>query len=611
MPPGSLLKGNLRLVPVLHGRMEFAVEVRRAWAEYRPQAVAVELPRSLTRAVGQAVARLPHLSVVLAERQSRVRYLLIEPTDPLSEALRLAREEDRPSFLVDAEVEDYPDLAEAWPDPYALARLGLDSFSRPFLERPPAPTAQDELREATMAQRLQELTGRFERVLFVCGLGHAGRILARLDSPQALPLSRVKAPACRPANLDPESIKECTTELPRLMRAYEDWRREGGAAPDRLLVQEDILQAAAQDLNRETGQEIQPWQFKILRQFRRNWALLGRRLTPDFFQLVISARGLAGDEFAHHVWQRAVEYPWRDLEPGWETVRLRAEDLGRNRKTVRFFKPLRRTRPRLVPLPSRPQRVEDYPGQWAEAWRAGGGICSFPPEDLVIEGFGRDLARKALKRLAEANRRVEPFTCSLLDGVDFRETLRRICEERLYVFEERPIRGKVGAVVVVFDPDQGEAEKFPWKLTWLGEHQDESDMALYATRPGQDLIGPGISRCLYGGLVMTYPPLRMYDVWQDAYFDLARTKAERLLLAGADYSRERVVAYLAKSPPSPRVRSIVERMGRQVAFVPLGLFAPAYLNKLRVFHVLAGHETRARAADYIQGPGGFRVKRQG
>ncbi len=133
-------------------------------------------------------------------------------------------------------------------------------------------------------------------------------------------------------------------------------------------------------------------------------------------------------------------------------------------------------------------------------------------------------------------------------------------------------------------------------------------MAFYATEPGADLVGPGLSRCRYGGLVMTYPPLRMLEVWADPFFEAARTKPERLLLAGADYSRERLVAYLAKEPPSSRIRALVQRLGRQVAFLPLGTFAPGLIERIRTFHVLSGHEVRRWAGDYINRPKGVKGK---
>ncbi|MCA9694205.1 MAG: hypothetical protein KC636_31760, partial [Myxococcales bacterium] len=56
--------GALRVLPILHGRLEFAWLTRQVIARLRPRAIAVELPESLEAPVRKAVARLPLLSVV-------------------------------------------------------------------------------------------------------------------------------------------------------------------------------------------------------------------------------------------------------------------------------------------------------------------------------------------------------------------------------------------------------------------------------------------------------------------------------------------------------------------------------------------------------------------
>ena len=78
-------------------------------------------------------------------------------------------------------------------------------------------------------------------------------------------------------------------------------------------------------------------------------------------------------------------------------------------------------------------------------------------------------------------------------------------------------------------------------------------MAFYSTHPFDHLIGPGIGRAEYGGLLMTLPPRRLYDVWSDPDYDTAETKAERLLMAGLDYAIERNVVYIAAKTAAQRV----------------------------------------------------------
>jgi hypothetical protein len=166
------------------------------------------------------------------------------------------------------------------------------------------------------------------------------------------------------------------------------------------------------------------------------------------------------------------------------------------------------------------------------------------------------------------------------------------------VRHQERIHGDVGSVVVIFDEDR-EGDRYPWLTTWLGEHQNESDMAFYSTDPFSRLVGPGIGRAEYGGFLMSLPPRRMYDVWSDPDYDFAETKAERLLLAGIDYSVGRLVVYAAPKPPRTVFRSLAARMGHQILYIPLGQLSSDKLKKVRVVHVLDGYERRKEARDYI------------
>ena len=91
---------------------------------------------------------------------------------------------------------------------------------------------------------------------------------------------------------------------------------------------------------------------------------------------------------------------------------------------------------------------------------------------------------------------------------------------------------------MIFDEDRD--NRYPYTTTWLGENQNESDMAFYSTLPFENLAGPGIGRAEYGGFLMSLPPRRMYDVWRDADYEFAESKSERLLLAALDYSIHRL-----------------------------------------------------------------------
>ena len=278
-------------------------------------------------------------------------------------------------------------------------------------------------------------------------------------------------------------------------------------------------------------------------------------------------------------------------------------------RSVTLRRRISHSRPRLRGISDKHRAQERQRGQWKSKW-SGRVICSHVPEDLVVESFGRYLQQRAKGMLTAERNRTEPFMASMKDGLDLRETLRNWQDGRLFVQEQQRLVGDVGSLVVIFDEDApppaerprggiADAGKFPWLVTWLGEHEQESDMALYASEAGEQVVGPGISRCEYGGFVMSYPPQRMFDVWTDPVFDIARTKAERLLLAGLDYSEQRYVVYIAEKPPRPWYRSLAARMDKQLVYIPIGQLPRSKLNKVRSFHVLEGHSVREYASDYI------------
>ncbi|MFN4174822.1 MAG: hypothetical protein ACK4HV_06955, partial [Parachlamydiaceae bacterium] len=143
------------------------------------------------------------------------------------------------------------------------------------------------------------------------------------------------------------------------------------------------------------------------------------------------------------------------------------------------------------------------------------------------------------------------------------------------------------------------SEKYPWRVSWLGEHNQESDMAMYATRMSENVVGPGISRCEYGGFMMTYPPRRLFDVWQDPDYAFLRSKAEVLLAAAIDYAVKPLIVYVGSKPPRTLLKSYARRYGKKIVYIPIGQLSPVTLNKLRIFHVLDGHDKREIAGDYI------------
>src|SRR5439155_10078537 len=117
---------------------------------------------------------------------------------------------------------------------------------------------------------------------------------------------------------------------------------------------------------------------------------------------------------------------------------------------MRLRRRLPNMKQKMLPRGLRPRKKEKFPGEWASQLN-GTGICSYPPEDLIIEDYGRFLKQKGKSVLSEERTRVEPFTTSIMDGIDIRETIRRWYEGRIYVRLFLKISCAVGCICVLFD----------------------------------------------------------------------------------------------------------------------------------------------------------------
>ena len=639
--------GNVHALPILHYRMEFAHLVRDAFALLKPDCIALELPHTLESQFLRGVRRLPELSVLAYQFREQSVFLIIEPADPLIEGARLALEHCIPLQLIDIDLDSYPSHPEQLPDSYAVQRIGLEPFYREVARsyQGTDPGQEDQRRERAMAFRLQQLSADHERVLFICGMYHLERIRLLFDQPLAQPLTRTRRDGITLSNLHPDCCHEVLAEYPFLSAVYEtrrsplppeppaagpslrksfnafelilggkksipeeevlaesvrrSARRTGteGEMPDRQRIMLLLFLEAARHYSQETGDKVEYWQKRSFFRFARNYALLSRALLPDLYQMLAAARGCLDDNFAYAFFRLASCYPWQREVSDLPTLRLSAADLWSATRRIRFRPKEQQRGKGRSSIKMLKRKKERTPGDWLEGFD-NPSICSYPPEDLSIEEYGRNLKRVGARQLSEEQSRTEPFTASLLDGIDMRETIRNLHEGKIYVRENKRLKSSIGCVVVVFDDDR-EGSRFPYCMTWLGEHDQESDMAFYATPPAGNIVGPGISRCEYGGFMLCYPPRRMHDVWSDIDYRDALGKGEVLLMAALDYSLEKDVVYAAARPPRSYLKQLAARLGKRIIYLPLGSLSPVSLKKLRVFHILYGRDKRDIAKDYI------------
>ena len=598
---GSLERGRFTYFPVVPGRLEFAIEVRRAILAARPEVVALELPASLQPAWLRGIGRLPEMSLIFypegAPGEEEATYVLVEPADPFTEAIRTGLEVGAEVLFADPEAFERPHLKDAYPDSYAIRHIGLEKYVEAYRVYPQPRSPEISRHAAGIAWKLQGANPD-ARVMVVVSLNLLDPLLDAMEVPQAQPLAKTRREGVELLHPHPDSLGEIAVEYPYLQWRYEKYRQllTDHNLIDRRHAQLAVFRDAEKEYETETGERVAHWQRRLLARYTRNLALTENELAAGIFDLAVASRGVADDNFAWDVWEVAGRYEPQRITAELPSVRITGEEMWRDTRRIRLRRRLPSTKRRMKPYGLKQRKKETFPGEWASQIN-GSGICSYPPEDLVVEDYGRFLKKKGKSILSEERVRVEPFTTSILDGIDMRETIRKWYEHRIYVHQYERINGEVGAVVVIFDEDRD--NRYPYTTTWLGENQNESDMAFYSTFPFDNMVGPGIGRAEYGGFLMTLPPRRMYDVWQDADYEFAESKSERLLLAALDYSLQHYVVYVAARPPRSIFRTVASRVGRTIIYIPIGQLSPVSLKKIRVVHVLDGYEKRDIAKDYI------------
>ena len=620
------LSPKTRVLPVVHGSGDFAVEVRRRLLAEPFDCLAVPLPKSFHDPVREAVLALPRLSVVVRRDQPAwemiedwrrsVSYVPVDPTQPVVAAVRLAMQERVPTRFIDLETNEFEPFATPMPDPFALKQLPLEKFAAAAAAVVPKPMSmQHRDRCAAMGARLRKLEESFDHIVYLCGMNDFpfvvdGYLSQKSDVPDADPAEDDGGDAswARPlwCRVDPKSLYFVTEEIPFIVGRYEA-ARASLDDDERLTIDglKDLLFEARRRYQNELGphaRPVPPQAFATLLKYTRNLSLMESRLTPDLYTLVTAAKQILGDTFGINLVEAAREYPylWDEddaeapPEMFWGVDRGFLPDDSMVKLNSRLPGPPREWRTlELVPRPEPPDRSE-----WQTKWNPFQ-QCSWPPEDTAIERFRTHVKDQALRMLGHDLARSEKFTTSLKDGLDIRETLRNWHTGDLYVQELPPVVGDLDCVVMLFD-SPADPRDYPYRLTWHAEHQDESTLGFFATQPTEDMVGPGIARARYGGALFLFPPRPVPEIWADPRLDFSDTLEERLLSAGLLHSREKHVALLSAGPPGLGWRRLAKRFGKKLIHLPLSKFSQQTVEGLRSFHVLNGFEVRSYAADFIR-----------
>lgn len=618
--PTIPLTDGIAMVPIVHGALTGALEVRRALSLDNYDFIAVELPRELSEGINELLGMLPRVGQVNFRAHGAAWCLAGDPCNGAIEALRLAEEHGIPSELVDSLIdEQFP--STRLPSTIPVLRIGMAAYAeRVIMATATAPTTR---RAAAIAKRLALLADRHRRILFVGSVVFAGelrRLLALPAKERPTPPTPAPPPSWHVKAARHTTIPLLLMELPQLAHLYESVRSL--LSPEHefshALAFRDLLNLCADQYREEYDESISLTEWRALDRFVRNLSLVRGRFLPGLYELVTAAKGCIDHDFGAIVMERASSYPPNEpgglgfAAPGEED--LEEEDPGQHRSLTLFadfdgeverlehYHPFHQVEEVTFHFRRRRPTKEER-----DAWRAtfardyftSSGICSWPPEDIFVENFFRGVRKRALQQVGEAHSSIEEFTSSVLDGLDMRETTRHLHEGKIFVRRERTPPGKVGPVVIIW---RDVPLDYPglWRTCLYAENQNESDIVFYSTPPGKEMVGPGITRIEYLGILSIFPAMMAPDFWRIAELAWCRTSARLLLAAALLASRERFVAYVSPNPPDAEMKGFARRLERAIIHIPPQFFSGSLMKKARQCHILSSHQARGWAGDYIE-----------
>lgn len=597
---------NILAVPSIHSRAYFALAAREAYQKYKPTVVVLEHPNCYTQVLREAVSRLPNVSVIINVIGDEAIYIPIDPCDSIIEGMRLAIEEETPFICIDKDISKFPSNSKyIMPDDYALSRIGLSSFCDEVFKRHNFIKNDDDTeREKFMAANLLEISKNYERVLFICGLSHWQNIARFIKEGVLKEEDEQTEGQTNIFTVHKDSLQSILGETPFTTYFYEMFRNGEADDFDKLKIVETIYKEA----KLRYRMPIHIMQQKRIGDYLRNLSVLEGNITPDRIDILTAAKCMVNNDYALEVMDGMEYYPYYDdsdekypvikMEHDPETSKL--QTYLRNKKiTLKRYDNVWKTSLKKVSVTTRPK--EEFEGQWLDVWNKSSNMLSHIPEDLLMERYMNIMRDKIVLMMTEDKIKITPFMSSIKDGIDMRETIRNYHKNEIYVREVPKLKGDIGHMVVIFDDEHD--EDYTWQIVWYSEAHDDSDLILYATEPGLELIGPGISKSYFGGYASLMPPQGPHNVW--AEYEILKmnetvTKYSELLLYSAiHYSVDRYLGYIAPNPPSEVLKRFAHKKGVEIIYVALNSFSSDTVNKLRHFHVLGDKRLRTIADRYI------------
>ncbi|MHA2501940.1 MAG: hypothetical protein ACXAE3_03650 [Candidatus Kariarchaeaceae archaeon] len=619
---------SIIVLPTLHNQVHFSQIAHQILIEKGVDRCLVELPQELEPELTAAIDRLPLPTIVhngnlemrgeqVLSPDSRNAYI-VHPGESLYWTSYFARKSGIPVRFVD----NWHERATlGWSVPLGYEHLASIGWTRFFEEG--SEVLQQHYDDPLHSQRSVQMALRIGQnlegsvILVVIGAAHWPAVVNHLRDlgfagqsmvPDII-LDRYRVEVRRKINQDPglwisadihpHSLHLLTGQLPFHLGLFvED--------PLQFNLLESIRHiyfTAEKRYTTKFDDQVSPANYTRLFQYLRNLGRLQARIIPNLYNLITGAKGMVDDDFAFEVYRTAISYPFlpKDEERLDEMLKFTPDESQGEVIRFAFKRRIRRAVLKkmdqnefddLDPIPE-----EEYDGEWQEIWDKYSpyGYVSYPPEDVFIENYMQYLRKRIVEILMEEESATMEFDTSMEDGIDWRETMRHYHEGKIYVKKYPKNKYTVGALIVQFLEEPFDTSDYNHHSTLFAEHDQESHISVITTRPGDIIVGPGISRVKYAAIISQFPPVAMPYFISKENIDLKL----RLIWTAINMSLNKIIGFVAKKPPTAAQRHFAAEQGYRLVFLPMGQLTPSSLHRLRTMHLLAHRDLRDNAREYI------------
>lgn len=615
----KLGESTLRILPSVHNSLHFCR--LDELLEGSPHLL-LEFPEQLERKFFQAVERLPIPTLIYSPlftgKMSPVANIVyaVHPGDSVYWSAYHALKSDLQVTLIDTYVEGRADLML---DPASIPFVSWEEFYGQWKGEGHFGTIHAR-RSYRMARRVEEVLRQGGDYALVCGIAHVPVIMRHLERSFGTAHTLEFSPTLERdverlldssldesylgeavtgwelADVDPKSIFVVMGDIPYLVQRSVD--TPGFSYLEGL---RDLYFEAHKAYRTKFDDSVSPATFRRLFQFLRNLSRIRGYLVPSMIDMLTAANAMVDGDYAFEVYRVMVSFAylpsrWNRLERTFKVIP--DESLS---QSIRFTFRVRMPRPVLKKRTEDDDPFEDpipdelYPGHWQEIWEKHSpySTVSYPPEDVYIENYFNFLRRRAQEILAEEKAVVEKFSTSLEDGIAWHETLRNWHEKKIYVKRVPRTVPDIGALIVQFQEEHD--KEYEHHSTLYAEHEKESDISIVSTNPGDEIIGPGITRIKIAAIVSVFPP-QHYAVQVPYGTDDLKTK---LLYTAMNMATSDVIVLVAPRPPTAAHRYFVRSYGYKLLYIPMQQLTKASLHRLRTMHLLAHPDLREIARQYI------------